>query len=86
MAELGPVELPVTLTVGDPVRGAEPTHLGSVHLTMRFDGELHGAAVQLVPVDPADFARQLAALLGRHAAELRAEHEPEQGVPGAAAR
>lgn len=73
--DLGPVELPVALTVGDP-NTAEPVPLGTVHLALRAQGcalaDLgSGAPVQLVPVDPDDLAHQLAALLDRHAATLR---------------
>lgn len=96
--DLGPVELPVALTVGDPATGAEPVRLGTVHLALRpavdgddLGGALAGGTVALVVVDPDDLAHQLAALLDRHAAQLRtpvldAEVVPDTGeVPAHAA-
>lgn len=83
-AGLGPIEVPVALTVGDPAAGATPERVGTVHLALRADGvDDHG--VRLVPVDPDDLRHQLAELLDRYTAGLRASHN-EEGVPGAAPR
>lgn len=81
---LGPIELPVTLTVGDPAT-AEPVPLGSIHVAMRpAGGLLDGGWALLVPVDPDDMRHQLGALLTRHADTLRRPPTAEE-VPGAAA-
>lgn len=72
-AGLDPVELPVALTVGDPATGAQPEQIGTVHLALRADGEAASdGALRLVPVDPDDVRHQLAALLDRYTAGLRA--------------
>lgn len=96
--DVGPVELPVTLTVG----AGAGIPLGSVHVALRavaepvLDGNGHTVEVHVAPVDEHDLRHQLAELLERQVAALRlpvldAELVEDatlddEGVPGAAPR
>lgn len=77
----GPVEIPVSIVIGDPASGADTEQVGTVHIALRVEGlddpDMPEGVYRLVPVDPDDVAHQVAHLLERHAAALRAPHQED---------
>lgn len=80
---LGPVEVPVTLVLGETTAALLSEQVGTVHVAMRVE---QTDAVRLVPVDPGDVLHQLADLLDRYTAGLRAQADAPEEEPDAAPR